>query len=176
MAAELLQKLLDEAACQRVLSRYGPAVDWRDGATLASLFWPDAEVDLGVFKGNGAATPAFLLENAARSLRRCHITTNISLHVAGNRAEAESCAITHAITETPSENAGSERFVHVFIGRYLDRLERRGDEWRIAARCYLLHGATTEPYAENPLLNAMTKADALSPLHPYFPSSNPEEP
>lgn len=164
METDGLQRLLDEADCRALLMRYGPAVDWRDHAALETLFWPDAEVDLGVFQGTGAETPAFLMANAGQSRRRCHITTSVSLRLEGDTAYAESCAMTHAITG-PAEASLS---AHLFFGRYLDRLERRGREWRIAARRYLLHGAVSEAYRENPVLAGMAKADDLSPTHPLF--------
>jgi hypothetical protein len=164
LGGDALSRLVDEAACRAVLMRYGRAVDWRDLAGLEALFWPDAEVDLGFFKGTGAEAPAFLVENAGRSLRRLHITANSSVSVDGDAAHAESCAITHAL----SGSALQEAQTHLFIGRYLDRLERRGSEWRIAWRLYLLHSVQTQAYAEPEALGALSKADALGPGHPLF--------
>jgi hypothetical protein len=162
VGAGTLQRLLDEADCRALLMRYGPAVDWRDRAGIAALFWSDADVDLGVVKGKGAQMPDLLTRNAGASLRRCHITTSVDLSIDGDSARAQSCAVTHAI----SESAGMTS--HLFFGRYIDRLERRRGEWRIASRRYLLHGAVSEAYLENPALAAMTKADGLSPDHPLF--------
>jgi hypothetical protein len=164
LEGDALWRLVDEADCRRVLMRYGPAVDWRDAVTLEALFWPDADIDLGPFKGQGRDAPAFLLANAGQSLRRCHVTTGVSLRLDGDRAYAESAAITHAVTQNP---AGG-RVSHAFIGRYLDRLDRRDGVWRIARRRYLLHGAESRPYEESPALAVMTKADGLGPEHPYF--------
>lgn len=164
MDHDALQRLVDEAACQGLLLNYGRAVDWRDLAALQAIFWPDAEVDLGFFKGKGADAPAFLVENAGRSLRRLHITTNARVRVDGDVAHAESCAITHAV----GGNSPQDGQAHLFIGRYIDRLERRRSEWRIASRLYLLHSASTDPYAESAMLEAVSKADALGPEHPLF--------
>ncbi|MBW8814327.1 MAG: nuclear transport factor 2 family protein [Caulobacterales bacterium] len=164
MEAEALRRLLDEADCRALLMRYGPAVDWRDRASLDTIFWPDAEVDLGVFKGKGSDTPAFLMANAGQSRRRCHMTTSVSLRLEGDVAFAQCCSITHAL----SGAADASLMSHLFIGRYLDRLERRGGEWRIASRRYLLHGAVSEAYRESPALAGMLKADDLDPAHPLF--------
>jgi len=164
LAQGALQRLLDEADCRAVLMAYGRAVDWRDRAALEALFWPDARVDLGFFKGGGADAPAFLVENAGRSLRRCHMTINVNLRLEGDVARADSCAITHAVSETAEHGL----LRHLFLGRYLDRLERRGGRWRIAARFYLLQGASSEPYAEDPALAPLAKADDLGPAHPLF--------
>lgn len=168
MGSTPLQRLLDEADCRALLMRYGPAVDWRDRAVLDTLFWADAEVDLGVFKGSGADAPAFLIENANQSRRRWHLTASLSLSIEDDCAYAESYAMTHAVTD----GADGEMASHVFVGRYLDRLERRGGEWRIAARRYLLHGQVSEAYVDNPALAAMTKADDLGPSHPLYHQSD----
>jgi hypothetical protein len=56
----------------------------------------------------------------------------------------------------------------LFFGRYMDRLERRDGEWRIALRRYLLHGQSSEPYAEASALAQMVKADGLGPGHPLY--------
>ncbi len=164
MEADRLQRLIDEADCRALLMRYGPAVDWRDPVALEGLFWPDAEVDLGAFKGAGRDAPAFLLANAGQSLRRCHITTSVSLRLNGASAYADSGAITHAVTAGPDGG----QTAHIFIGRYLDQLDRREGAWRFSRRRYLLHGALSRPNEENPGLAAMLKADGLSPEHPYF--------
>ena len=160
MDAGALQRLVDEADCRALLMRYGPAVDWRDRAALETLFWPDATIDLGVFKGSGAEAPDFLITGA--SLRRLHITTSVSLRLDGDGGEAESCAITHAITGGPEVGMAS----HLYLGRYLDLLERRAGEWRIASRLYVLHGQVSDAYLESPALAAMTKADSLSSGRP----------
>src|SRR5271165_616628 len=136
MVQDALQRLVDEADCRALLMRYGPAVDWKDRAALDLIFWPDAEVDLGFYKGDGAGAAAFLIQNANRSRRRCHITTSVSLRLDGDAAHAQSSALTHAVT---GESEGALIWV-LFVGRYLDRLERRGAQWRIASRRYLLHG------------------------------------
>lgn len=159
-----LQRLLDEADCRALLMRYGQAVDWRDRAALETLFWPDAEVDLGFFKGKGLGAPDFLIENANRSFRRCHITTSSHIRIDGDVALADSCAVTQAVSPGPDQGLVS----HLFFGRYIDRLERREGEWRFASRRYLLHSAFSEAYVENPALAPMTKADDLGPEHPLF--------
>jgi len=159
-----LQRLSDEADCRSVLMRYGPAVDWRDREALEALFWPDADVDLGFFRGRGSEAAVFLIENAGRSLRRCHITSSVNLRVDGDRAYAESCAVTRAV----SLGAEYDLVSHLFVGRYLDRLDRRGGQWRLASRLYLLQSAVSEAYVEDPALAPLSKADGLSPAHPLF--------
>lgn len=161
-----LELLLAETACLRLIHRYGRAIDWQDGAELSALFWPDARVDLGFFSGDAAGAVAFLLDNAALSDRRFHLTANSVLHVAGERADADSCAITQAV----GTGADGETFQQLFFGRYLDRFERRADEWRFAERRYLLHGHQAGPLVESLLLAGVARAEGLNPGHPLFRS------
>lgn len=164
MTQPLLERLEIEAACIRLLHAYGRAVDWQDEVGLAELFWPDAEIDLGFFKGNGEEAVAFLMANAATSERRFHATSNVLLTVAGDLALADSCCITHAVSADDQGQHGWQ----IFFGRYLDRLERRGGEWRFAERRFVLnfHHSGRDP--ESPLLAAVPRAAELDPQHPLF--------
>jgi len=156
--------LAARAACIDVLMRYGRAIDWLDHPALERVFWPDAAIDLGYFKGSGAEAPGFLVPHAAGMRRRCHITTNTVLDIAGDDARADSCALTFSVVE----GADGTRSAHRFTGRYLDRLSRRAGEWRLAARRYLLHSAIMEPYAGDPDVPGLANTDGMSPAHPLF--------
>lgn len=155
-----VQRLIDENACAGLLARYGQAVDRLDGVALERLFWPDATVDLGFFKGTGQQVADFLVSNGRLSLRRCHVTCNSVFDFAGATVAADSCAITHAIS---ADGAGG-MLKHVFFGRYLDRVERRGGEWRLAARRYQLHSYTVAAYAEDPALAAMAGTETAGDI------------
>ena len=49
-----IQELIDIKACENLVARYGRTQDWLDTPGQDSCFWPDAEIDFGFFKGNGA--------------------------------------------------------------------------------------------------------------------------
>jgi len=164
MAEDATTRLLAEAECTRLLHAYGRAVDWQDREGLALLFWPDAIIDLGFFKGDGEEATSFLLANAALSLRRFHATSNIVLRIDGDIALADSCSITHAVGD---DGAGGQGW-QLFYGRYLDRLERRAGEWRFAERTFLLNAHHSGTYGDSPLLAAVPRADDFTPHHPLF--------
>lgn len=149
------QSHLDEVACTKILMRYGQAVDQLDHDRLASLFWPDAHVDLRFFRGSGNEVAEFLITNGRLSLRRCHITNNVVIDMNGETARSDSCAITHAI----SKDAAGQMVRHLFFGRYQDVFERRQTEWRIRTRRYVLHSYTAAPYDEDPALTAMSEPE-----------------
>jgi hypothetical protein len=161
---ELLQRLADESACRAVLVRYGIALDWQDRDSLTTVFWPDADIDYGFFKGTGTQLIDTLLHIATLSQRRFHMLGGDRIRLKGTIAEAESYIITQAI----SEDASKGQTTSLFYGRFLDRLERRQSEWRIASRVYLQHGAFAGPYEENKLLGGMLNADGLNTGHPLF--------
>lgn len=164
MANDAMACLLAEADCTRLLHAYGRAVDWQDRDGLIQLFWPDANIDLGFFKGDGEAAASFLLANAALSLRRFHATSNILLKIDGDIALADSCCITHAVSD---DGAGGQGW-QLFYGRYLDRLERRAGEWRFAERRFLLNAHHQGTCDESPLLAGVPRADDFTPDHPLF--------
>jgi hypothetical protein len=159
-----LDRIRAELECTRLLHAYGRAIDWQDRDGLADLFWPDARIDLGFFAGEGAEAVDFLLANAARSQRRFHATSNIVLRIDGASVLADSCCITHAVGEA---EAGTQRW-QLFLGRYLDRLERRDGDWRFAERRFLLNGYHDGPLNEPSMLAGVPRADALTPDHPLF--------
>jgi hypothetical protein len=161
---ELLARLLDESACRAVLARYGAAIDWQDRPGLETVFWPDAEIDYGFFKGSGADLVSVLLQIATLSLRRFHMLGGERLQIAGDIAHAESYILTQAISQGPDGAQQSS----LFYGRFIDRLERRQGEWRIGRRNYLQHGAYAGPYAENAAPIGLPNADGLDPAHPLF--------
>ena len=159
-----MDRICAELACTRLLHAYGRAVDWQDRDGLANLFWPDAQVDLGFFSGSGAQAVEFLLANAARSQRRFHATSNILLQIEGAVALADSCCITHAVGDAEGGAQGWQ----LFLGRYLDRLERRDGEWRFAERRFLLNGYHAGPLDEPSVLGGVPRASALTADNPLF--------
>lgn len=159
-----LQLLLDERDCRAVLARYGIAIDWQDRPGLESVFWPDAEVDYGFFKGGATPFVGVLLDIARLSLRRFHMTANEQINLRGATAQAQSCIVTQAISVAED---GSRRS-SAFLGRFIDELEKRQGEWRIRRRVYLQHGAYMAAYEESSMLSGMLNADGLTPEHGLF--------
>ena len=73
-----------------------------------------------------------------------HTTPNQLVEVAGDAAWAEHYTISsHRIA---ADDAGPERDFIVY-GRYIDRMERRDGEWRIARRTMLVDFTRTDPVA-----------------------------
>ena len=161
-----LQILLDESACRKVLSRYGPSLDWRDAKGLATTVWPDAIVDYGFFKGSGEEYVRTFIEVERAAIRPFHMMVCDRLEVNGAHAAAESVGIALTI-ETGSNGAITAR---QYWGRYLDQLHKRKNEWRISRRQYLVHGVFDVGIRELDLgaLQGLPIADNLNIQHPLF--------
>ena len=120
------EDLLDREAIRTVLARYCQGVDRNDEELILSVFHPDATDTHGE---GGPAT-----EFAAAYVRRddgedvaMHYVTNTTIVLDGDVAQVESywLHVGGRRFDASGRNAG---------GRYLDRFERRDDEWKIAAR------------------------------------------
>ncbi len=141
MIEDQIQELLDKKSIEEVLIRYGRTQDWLDTPGQDSCFWPDAEIDFGFFKGNGADWVAHVMPHEAEAIRRWHMSTSIMIDVKGEKATAECYGI--AVGTSTSENGALQD--SMYGGRYLDELEKRFGEWRISKRTYILDWAHQFP-------------------------------
>jgi SnoaL-like domain len=128
-----LQELLDQKACEDVLTRYGRTLDWLDQTGQEDCFWPDAEVDYGFFQGTGKEWVPVVMAVESSSVRRWHLSTGVTVQVQGDRARSE-C---YGLSAGTIENEQGELVDTLFGGRYLDELEKRDGQWRISKRTYI---------------------------------------
>ena len=130
--------LADKQAIHDVLIRYARALDWLDEKRLDRVFFDDAEIDYGFFKGSGKDFKPIVMEIERNLGRRWHQTTQISINLEGDVAETESYGIAFGSVDTVAD-ADSE--IGLYVGYYQDRLEKRGGYWGIAYRKYILVSA-----------------------------------
>ncbi len=127
--ATAVQRLLDKQAITEVLYRYCRGVDRCDRAILASAYWPEAEDDHMVFAASGDK----LLDSICDSIREMHTQHRIHNVLidfeSPTRAWCESYVVAY---HCMAVGAGREEVI--FGGRYLDRFDKRGGEWRIGHR------------------------------------------
>jgi hypothetical protein len=134
------EELLSEAAIKDVHIRFCRANDRRDEELMRSCFHPDAVIelhetlDVDAFIALGRAVLGTFTVT-------WHNTGNQLVEVDGDAAWAEHYTISsHRIA---ADDAGPERDF-VAYGRYIDRMERRGGEWRISRRTMLLDFTRTD--------------------------------
>lgn len=163
--------LLEELACRKVLGRYGPSLDWRNPDLLASTVWPDAIIDYGFFKGSGEEYVKVFMEIERAALRPFHLMVCDRVEVNGAHATAESVGIALTIEKLADGSAAARQY----WGRYLDQLEKRGHEWRIILRQYMVHGVfdVTVPKLDLGSMEGLHVAENLTPGHPNHPHVGP---
>jgi hypothetical protein len=128
--AVILQTLVDRQAISDVLFRYCRGADRHDRRALISVYWPEAIDDHIAFVGNAASFIDFSLDFMP-GIRTSHLLSNILVEFDNaNSARVESYF--RAYHDLPTATGGREDWI--LGGRYLDRFEKRADEWRIIHR------------------------------------------
>ncbi len=142
-----IDEVVAEAAIKDVQMRYCRACDRMDFDLLRSCFHPDATTNYGFFGGSvedfitsaRAALPGFIVTT--------HNTGNQNVEVNGTTAWAEHYTVaTHRLAA--DEHGPLRDFVTSV--RYVDRMESRGGDWRIAHRQLILDWTRTDPLGDLP--------------------------
>ena len=147
---QALQELLEREKIRDVLHRYARGVDRREWRLVAGAYHPDAQDDHGGYKGG---VPGLL-----EWLDRRHALIEQSMHFLGNciidfLSETTAVAETYCVVYQRHGEAARET-IQTLLGdavlpagkklmaelscRYVDRFERREDEWRIARRTVVM--------------------------------------
>lgn len=128
--SQILAELADREAIKECLYRYSRGMDRLDADMLRTAYWPDCVDDHVGFIGDveGLIEWSFPI---VRSMDQAqHIIGNILMTIHGNTADVESYFYGIQRLNLPD---GTKSDV-VASGRYVDTLEKRGDEWRILKR------------------------------------------
>ena len=124
------EEVADRLAIQDVLAKHSRGVDRAEEATLKSAYWPDATVAYGGFNGRAHEFCEYLPDAIKRYAATQHSITNVSIDLRGDDARVETYVTAyHYLAE---EEGGDTEMT--YIGRYLDRMEKRGDVWKISHR------------------------------------------
>lgn len=130
----------DRLAIGDVLARYCRGIDRCDADELRRVFAPDALIDYG----DGPSLRDAAIDHLLPALRAMclthHSITNTLIEIDGDRAWAETyCTALHILGPPGAETE------LVVGGRYLDRLERRGEGWQITERLYVMDWNRQQP-------------------------------
>jgi len=134
--------LIDKQAIAEVLYRYCRGCDRADEATLRACFHPESIHRHGGFQGTSSdfATLAMKIIRATKLTK--HLLTNVLIELDGELAASE--AHYFAYHRQVDAKSGAERD-YFTGGRYLDRFQKRGGEWKIIARVGLIDFERHEP-------------------------------
>lgn len=125
-----VQELLDREAIRDVLMRYCHAIDRCDAGLLRSVYWPGATDDHVFWRGTAEAFVDFCMPILESRDQTMHNIGNILIRIDGNAARVQS------YFDSYERLRGKEGRCNDITasGRYLDRMEKRDGEWRIAER------------------------------------------
>lgn len=127
-----IREYLDREAIRDVLYRYARGIDRCDPELLKTVYWPEAIDDHSDFVGKGDEFIAWVIPalKSGMSVTQ-HFLGNILIRIEGNIAKVESYFQAYHRMEGPSDRPAED---FVVCGRYTDRMEKRGKEWRVAHR------------------------------------------
>lgn len=171
-SAELAHRL----AIQDVLAVHCRGVDRADEAALKSAYWEDAEVAYGGFEGRAHEFCEMLPLSIVRFSHTQHSISNLLIRFAEPGPETDPEEVSSAAVESYvtayhylPENDGVDTEM-TFLGRYLDRFERRADYWKIAHRRVLMdwnQNAASSAIWQGPPFDGLARG-ARAPEDPVY--------
>jgi hypothetical protein len=131
-------QLSDLESIRDATRRYCRGVDRLDADEMKSAYWPDATDDHGAFVGNAHEFSDFCMvaHLQYRSTGHCISNHQIELDDGGLTARGELYCITWLFHKDAD-------ILDTWYGRYLDRYEKRGEEWRIMERVCVHEGTVS---------------------------------
>ncbi len=127
-----LHSLVDREKIRDCLARLSRGLDRRDAGLIRGCYWPDATDDQGVAVNSVDELVAWVVPGSPAVILTLHTLGQSLIDLRGDMAMAE----THVTAYHRVDMGGRERDV-VLGGRYLDRMEKRGQGWRIAHRALI---------------------------------------
>ena len=127
-----VSSIIDRESIRDCLARVARGEDRRDAELLSSAYWADATDDHGIFVGTFKEYLAWVVPGAPAVLLTMHTLGQSLIDLRGESALVE----TH-VTAYHRIDMGAEERDLVIGGRYLDNMEKRSQEWRIAKRTML---------------------------------------
>lgn len=145
------ERLADYLKIHHALMRYNHGVDRCDAAALKSAFWPQATCNYSGKDENAHQWSDNTVTALATMKRTQHTVGNYLIEFTGpSSATSETYCIAYHLIDGPNGLMDM-----VVGGRYLDRHEKRGGEWRILSRYYLMdwnqNGPSTGEWKEGML-------------------------
>ncbi len=115
-----------------MLYRYAHAVDRCDAELLRSVYWPEGTDDHGDFKGKRDDFIAWVMPTMIAEMSMSqHLMVNTLIRIEGKIAKVETYFQAYHRWKTYEDK---DAWDFVIAGRYLDRMEKRGKEWKVIER------------------------------------------
>ncbi|MEU6561503.1 nuclear transport factor 2 family protein [Nocardia nova] len=135
-----LQRLADTLEIQALQARYARAVDRLDMDLLREVYHPDAYDDHGDYKGGVDGLLAYVEQRTGSALQVMHFLGQTLIDFASPQAAAcetyfmTAHTLDASLREAFGASPGPDPVQISMYGRYVDRVEKRDGQWRIARR------------------------------------------
>jgi hypothetical protein len=126
-----VEELTAQQEIRDVLIRYTRGIDRMDPELVRSCYHPDALDDHGAFCGTVDGFVEWVQQALSYFDSTMHFIGNQLVEVDGDNAHAESYCVAYHRRRTRDGEPGHDLITAL---RYVDRMERRDHEWRIARR------------------------------------------
>ena len=134
ISEEAINNLAAKNFFEDLTSKYCRGLDRIDEGLLRSVFWQEAEVDIGIFSGSIVDFMPFIIETLNSSIRGSHSVSNFLFEIDNNFAVGE--IYVHGVSSFFNEE-NVEIDGHVG-GRYLTQYEKREEEWRMIKLTFIM--------------------------------------
>ena len=138
--AALARWVTDRYEIRDLVTRYAVAVDRKDWAAVRACFTDDATCDYAWFRGDLATVLDLIERGLSRFESTTHLVGNHLAEVTTDTATAETYALCHHRLRTP--DGAVDRRAGL---RYLDKLVRTPQGWRIVRRDVVVDWERTDP-------------------------------
>jgi SnoaL-like domain len=131
-SAQDVQECMDREAIRDLMYRYAHGIDRCNAELLNTVFWPGCIDEHGDYNGSSDGFIAWVMPLLKQGVGcTLHLMGNSLIRIDGKYAAVETYfQAFHRFDNPPPGNA--EDFV--IGGRYVDRMEKRGKQWRVAHR------------------------------------------
>lgn len=153
-----LQSLLDREAIRECVFLYCRGIDRADEDALRGSYWPDATDSHGAYKGPARGFIDIALAKLREGPRMVHHVGNLSITLRGTQAAVE----TYFLAWQRDRVAGGGEEETFLAGRYVDRFEKRGEAWRVAARVVVYDWV--QPMGAAPTASEVARFGARTPI------------
>lgn len=184
-----LQEIVDRKRIYDVLTRYCRALDRCDVALMRSVYWDDARDDHGVFNGGAQEFSEFIIREiqnwfdvTMHAIMNVHMEFNgpvactesylFAYHkVRGEKRKIEEIFGSTYLSQFDWSKVDGVPHVFFYGGRYVDRFEKRGREWKIAHRQVVMDWNQNEissAILDEGMFRTLALRGARGPVDPVF--------
>jgi 3-phenylpropionate/cinnamic acid dioxygenase small subunit len=130
VSEQAILELLDREAIRDCLHRYSRGIDRRDFDLLKTVFWQDAIDEHGAYNGPVSEFWAWVDQRTKHWDRTMHALAQTIIDLDGEEASAETYFTAYHKKPRP-DGTWFDEYVG---GRYIDRMVKKSNEWRIQHR------------------------------------------